>query len=233
MNTDTATSRDSQPVLAGLVKCQGCSSPMTVSHDDADDVPRYVCAGAIGRAGSRCDAPQIEAKRLDQLVVDHVVARVLTDDLLQEVIAQVRLDAAQRALRQQRHLGVVQDKLDSLERDRTKLVAQVEGGEASYPEVSDQLVRMGDSWRSIKDEARQAERTLEGYRYVAAEEDRVASYARNPDTYLRQMNATATRGLLEILIEEILVTAGSVDVVYKMPLPLGSEAGEKHSVIPL
>ena len=233
MNTDTAISRDSQPVLVSLAKCQGCGSPMTVSNGDADHVPRYVCANAIGAAGNPCDAPNIEAKRLDELVVDHLVARVLTDDLLKEVITQVRLDAAQRALQQQRHLSVVQDKLDSLERDRTKLITEVADGETSYPELSDQLDHMGDSWRSIKDEARQAERILEGYQYVATEEDRVASYARNPDTYLRQMNATATRGLLEMLIEEILVTADSADVVYKLPLPLGSAAGEQHSVIPL
>lgn len=227
------TSRDSQPVLAGLVKCRGCGVPMTIAEGQADRAPRYVCSDAIGSADRRCDTPQIGTGRLDELVVDHLVTRILTDDLLQEVVSQVRLEAARRALDQQRNLDVVQDNLDSLERDRTKLVTEVEGGETSYAEVSDQLDHMGDSWRSIQDEARQAERMLEGYQYVAAEEDRVASYARNPDTYLRQLNAAATRDLLEMLIEEVLVTAGSVDVVYNLPLPLGSENGDQHSVIPL
>ena len=232
MNTDTATSRDSQPVLAGLVKCQGCNSPMTVSHDDADDVPRYVCDNAIGGAGCRCDAPKIEAKRLDELVVEHVVARVLTDDLLQEVIVQVRLDAAQRVLRQQRHLGVVQDKLDSLERDRTKLVTQVEGGETPYPAISDQLDHMGHNWRSIKDEARQAERMLEGYQYVT-NGDLIASYARNHNTYLRSLNALATSSLVELLVDEILLSADCITVVYKTPLPFEQTPGCTESVISL
>ena len=233
MNTDIATSRDSQPVLAGLVKCRDCGSPLTVSDYPADHAPRYVCPNDIDQAGTRCDTPQIETGRLDELVVDNLVTQLLTDDLLQEVVAGVRLEAARRAVDQQRHLGAVQDEIDGLERDRTKLATQVEEGETSYLEVSDQLDRMGDSWRSIEDEAHQAERMLEVYRYVAAEEDRVAFYARNPDTYLRQTNAADTRGLLEMFIEEILVTADSVAVVYHFPLPLGSEDGERHSVIPL
>ena len=107
MNTDTVTARDGQPILGGLAKCQGCRSVMTISDGDLDHAPRYVCPNAIGQDSNRCGVPEVETGQLDELVVDHLVSRVLTDDLLQEVIAQVKRDAAQRALQQQRHLGVV------------------------------------------------------------------------------------------------------------------------------
>ena len=233
MNTDTMNSRDSQPLLVGLVKCQGCGSPLTVSGDPADHAPRYVCPNAIGSAVNRCGTPQIETRRLDELVVDRLVTRLLTDDLLQELIAEVRLEADRRALEQQQHLGAAQDELDGLQRDRTQLVTRVEEGETSYREVSDRLNRMGDSWHSIKEEAHQAEWMLEVYRYVAAAEDRVAFHVRNTDTYLRQTNAADTRGLLEMFIEEILVVADSVAVVYQMPLPLGGDFDDQRDVIPL
>ena len=232
MNTDTVTARDTQPVLGGLAKCQGCGSPMTISGGGIDHAPRYGCPNAKGRDGNRCDLPEIETGRLDELVVDHLVTRVLTDDLLQEVITQVRLDATQRALRQQRLLGVVRDELHRLERDRTKLTSVVEEGGTSYPEVSDQLDRMGASWRSIKDEAQQAERSLEGYRYVADDEGRVASYARSAGTYLRDINAATTRSLLEMIVEEVLVSADSVTITYRMPLPTDGGADPTQTVIP-
>ena len=232
MNTDTAPARDAQPVLGDLAKCQGCGCPMTIAGSDVDHAPRYVCLNVQGRDGSRCDLPEIETGRLDQLVIDHLVSRVLTDDLLQEVIAQVRLDAAQRALEQQRHLGVVQDELHRLKRERTKLASEVEEGGTSYPEVSDQLNRMGESWHSIKDEAQQAERSLEGYRYVADDEGRVASYARSADTYLRGINAATTRSLLEMIVDEILVSADFVTITYRMPLATDGGADHTQTVIP-
>ena len=232
MNRDTVTARDAQPVLGGLAKCQGCGSPMTISGGDVDHAPRYVCPNAEERDGNRCDLPEIETGRLDELVVDHLIARVLTDDLLQEVIAQVRLDAAQRALEQQRHLDAVQDALHSLERERTNLASEVEEGGTPYPEVSDPLNRMGENWRAIKDEARQAERSLEGYRYVADDEERVASYARSAGIYLRDMNAATTRSLLEMIVEEVLVSADSVTIAYRTPLPTGGGADPMTTVIP-
>ena len=92
---------------------------------------------------------------------------------------------------------------------------------------------MSESWRSIRDEAQQAERSLEGYRYVADDETRVASYARSADTYLREINAAATKRLLELLVEEVLVIAGSAIVNYRMPLPIGSRDERTHGVIDL
>jgi len=239
MNTDTATARDAQPVLGDLAKCQGCGCHMTIAGGDVDHAPRYVCLNVQGTDGSRCDLPEIECDlpeietgRLDQLVIDHLVSRVLTDDLLQEVIAQVRLDAAQRALEQQRHLGVVQDELHRLKRERTKLASEVEEGGTSYPEVSDQLNRMGESWHSIKDETQQAERSLEGYRYVADDEGRVASYARSADTYLRGINAATTRSLLEMIVDEILVSTDFVTITYRTPLATDGGADHTQTVIP-
>ena len=142
--------------------------------------------------------PEIETRHLDELVVDHMVTNVLTDDLLQEIIAQVRQDAAQQALRQQHHLDSVHGELEHLDQERAAFAADVEQGETGYPDVSDRLARMGDGWRSIRDEARQAERALQGHRYVADDEDRVASYARDSSTYLRDINAAAARSLLEV-----------------------------------
>ena len=47
------------------------------------------------------------------------------------------------------------------------------------------------------------------------------------------MNAAATRSLVELIIDEVLMAADSVTVIYKMPLPLGSGAGDARSVIPV
>ena len=219
-------------MLGSLAKCQGCGCFVTISGAGIDHAPRYVCPNAQGRYGNRCDSPEIETGRLDEPVVDDLVTRVVTNDLLQEVIAQVGLDAAQRALRQQRHLSAVRDELPRLERDRTKLSSEVEAGGTSYREVSDQLDRMGESWRSIKDDAQQAERSLDRYRYVANDEGRVASYARSAGTSLREINASTTRSLLEMIVEEVLASADSVTITYRTPLPTDGGADPTQTVIP-
>ena len=233
MNAQSLNPQAGYPVLSGLAKCHTCGNPMTVPVDDAERPSRYACPNALGPDENACDTPEVETRRLDQLVLEHLIADVLTDDLLQEIITHVRQDAAQQALQQQHHLDSVHGELERLDHERAKLVADVEQGETGYTDVSGRLARMGDGWRSIRDEARQAERALQGYRYVADDDDRVASYARNLDTYLRDMNAATTRSLLELIVNEVLVAAGSVTVTYNIPLPLGSEAGHTHSIMSL
>ena len=233
MTINTVNPQAGQTVLLGLAKCQNCGSPMTILDGNGERPSRYGCPNAMGPHGNACDTPEIETRRMDELVVKHLVATVLTDDLLQEVIAQVRQEAAQRALQQQHHLDTVHSETDRLDRDRTKLIEEVEPGETAYAEVSGRLAKIGDGWRAIQGEARRAEHALQCYQYVAGDEDRVASYARNPETYLREMNAAATRSLVELIIDEVLMAADSVTVIYKMPLPLGSGAGDARSVLPV
>ena len=176
-------------MLSGLAKCHGCGNLMTVLDGDPERPPRYACSNAMGPDEEVCDTPEVETRRLDELVLDHLIADVLTDELLQEIIAHVRQDAARQALRQQHHLDSVHGEFERLNRERPKLAADVEQGETAYAKVADRLARLGDGWRSKQDEGRQADHALQGYRYVAGDEDRIASYARNPETYLRDMNS--------------------------------------------
>ena len=175
MTNNVVNPQAEQFLLLDLAKCQACGAPLTVRQGNGEQPSRYGCRNAVGLGGKSYDVPEIETRHLDELVVDHMVTNVLTDDLLQEIIAQVRQDATRQALRQQHHLDSVHGELERLDHERAKLVADVERGETGYPDVSGRLARMGDGWRSIRDEARQAERALQGHRYVADDEDRVAS----------------------------------------------------------
>ena len=44
-----------------------------------------------------CDTPEVDTRRLDALVLENLIANVITDDLLSDVIHQVQQDAANGA----------------------------------------------------------------------------------------------------------------------------------------
>ena len=164
---------------------------MTMMSASGDQPMRYACPNAQNPHGSSCDTPGIEARQLNELVMEDLVAGILTDDLMQDVIAQIRRDSAQQTLEEERHLDAVRKQSDALERDRARLLADVEQGDTAFGSVSERLASLGEGWQVVQNEARQAEHLLEGCRYVATDEDRMESYARNPDTYLRGLNAAA------------------------------------------
>ncbi len=230
---NTGDNQVGQPLLLGLAKCQGCGTPMTMLDGDTERPPRYVCPSAEGPDENACDTREVKTGRLDEPVLEHLIVDVLTDDLLQDVIAQVRRNAAQQALRQQQQLESIQGEIERLDHERAKLAAEVEKGKATYAKVAARLARTGDGWRTKQDEARQADHALRGYGYVADDEDRIESYARNPETYLRDMNAATTKSILELIVREVLVSADLVNIAYRLSLRMGTGVGKTHSVIPL
>ena len=63
---------------------------MTILDGNGERPSRYGCPNALGPHGNGCDTPEIETRRMDELVVKHLVATVLTDDLLPGGHRQVR-----------------------------------------------------------------------------------------------------------------------------------------------
>ena len=63
--------------------------------------------------------------------------------------------------------------------------------------------------------------------YRDAEENpwRVRQYSLNPDTYLRPINISTARAIMESAVTEILTGSGSATINYRLPLPHG--AGKK------
>ncbi|MCY4555676.1 MAG: zinc ribbon domain-containing protein [Chloroflexi bacterium] len=219
MTSNKSETQITPPLLLGLAKCRECSAPMTMLGTDTTRPSRYACPSSAEFPDIPCDTPEVDTRRLDALVLENLIANVITDDLLSDVINQVKQDAANS---------------DSpiLDHGNTKPAPDAEQRTTVHSETPDRSQATDQSRHTPQARVQPAESAPDFRQYVA-DETRVASYVRSADTYLREINATTTRHLLELLVEEALVTAGSAVVNYRMPLPIGSRDAHTHGVIDL
>ena len=219
MTSNKSETQATPPLLLGLAKCGECGAPMTMQSSDATRPRRYACPRSAEFPDIPCDTPEVDTRRLDALVLENLVANVITDDLLSDVIHQVQQDAAS-------------GETHNLDYDSTKPAPDAEQRRTVHSEMPGRSAVTNANRHSAPERIQPAEPVPDFPQYVA-DETRVASYTRSADTYLREINATTTRHLLELLVEEVLVAAGSAVVNYRMPLPIGGRDAHTHSVIDL
>ena len=219
MTSNKSETQVTPPLLLGLAKCRDCCALMTMLGTDATRSRRYACTRTAEFLDIPCDTPEVETRRLDALVLENLVANVITDDLLSDVIHQIQQDAASGASH-------------NLDHDSTSLVPDAEQRESVHWETPGRSAVTNANRHSAPERVQPTE-PVPDFRQYVSDETRVASYARSADTYLREINAATTRRLLELLVAEVLVTAGSAIVNYRMPLPIGSRDEYAHGVIDL
>ena len=184
-----------QPMLSKLAKCQ-CGSLMTVATGDGERPPRYTCLDPA------CQSREIPVRELDELIINRLIADVFTSDMLAEVDPMLRETAAQQATIEERRLEALHGELERLDIETTGADAQ-------------DLTKLDEERRTVRDEARKAEHELEGLRHIASDDEiPIEAYARNPETYLRATNAATTKSILETVMQEVLVSDDSVAVTY-------------------
>ncbi|MCY4418213.1 MAG: zinc ribbon domain-containing protein [Chloroflexi bacterium] len=219
MTSNKSETRVTPPLLLGLAKCRECGALMTILGTDGAGWRRYACTRSTEFFDIPCDTPEVDTRRLDALVLENLVANVITDDLLSDVIHQVQQDAASG---------------DSpiLDHGNTKPAPDAEQRKTVHWETpgGSPVTNEGRHTQQVRV---QPTEPAPDFRQYVADETRVESYARSADTYLREINTTATRRLLELLVEEVPVAAGYAIVNYRMPLPIGSRDEHAHGVIAL
>ena len=192
---------------------------MTILGTDATRPRRYACPRSAEFLDIPCDTPEVDTRRLDALLLENLIANVITDDLLSDVIHQIQQDAANGGS-------------PILDHGNTKPAPDAEQRRTVHSETPGRSAATNANRHSAPERVQPAE-PVPDFRQFIADDTRVASYTRSADTYLRKINATTTRRLLELLVEEVLVAAGSAVVNYRMPLPIGGRDAHTHSVIGL
>lgn len=198
-------------LLDGIVKCRNCGVPMETTVDSAGDESVYVCADPRGD----CDTRDILAEPFNRLMVARVISTLLGGDNAKKVEEAVLEMAREEAEENYRQMFSIQYKLMGYPSDHeSNEVSQTPQDEEEDPETVLQRNRR-------RDEEELAERSHRdsAYRRVMENPDWTGEYARNPETYLRAGNLTATRTILETAVLEILAGNGSATIRYRALAP--------------
>ena len=125
-------------LLTGLAVCATCTGGMTLRTGTSKSglVHKYYTCSTCARQGkTACKGRSIRMNRLDELVTEHLVARLFTPDRLTAILASVSARRAERALEVDRRISALQTEMTEAEEKLKRLYAMVENGMTDLDDI--------------------------------------------------------------------------------------------------
>ena len=202
----TAT-QEKTPDLNRMVRCANCGSAMNRVADN------YSCPNSGAGAEQSCSTPPVNADHLLRRVMSKLVERIVTGETLQLVSENIRETTEANVQLQRERLETAESDISRINRRRTLVLQPVEQGNATYPDVADEMHEIEKAATGLAYESLIARDELEKLNYIR-DETGIRNTMTNLDTYLGSFNAEEVQELLDMTIQEVQVSDNAATVVY-------------------
>lgn len=119
---------NSPTLLTGLLKCGKCGAGMTLATGKGGRYRYYKCNTRLGKHIHQCDAPAVPMQKLDDLVLNALVDKVVHPDRLKAMLKALKAQIKEANSSQSEHLLSLQKELAELEQGTNRLYEAVEKG---------------------------------------------------------------------------------------------------------
>ena len=123
-------------LLSGLVKCRSCRRALSGQDSKSGKFSYYVCQSLMKRGRGACDAPRLNARRFERLVVDQVRANVLTESNIRDLVRLVGEEMDGVASERRKQLETIESELADVRRRLDRLYHLMETTELDISDVS-------------------------------------------------------------------------------------------------
>ena len=103
-------------LLSGLVKCRRCGRALSGQAAKGGQFAYYVCQSLLHRGRAACDAPRLNARRFEGLIVEQIRDSILTADNLRALVRLVDAELDGLAHEQRRKLTGIETELAAVQR---------------------------------------------------------------------------------------------------------------------
>ena len=210
-------------LLSGLVKCNTCKRALSSQFSKSDRYPNYVCQSLTKRGSGACDAPRLNAREFDKLIVARIRSTILTESSIRDLVRLVDEEMDGEAAEQRRRLEVIDAELEDVKRTLNRVWDYIET--TDNVDVADAAARIRERQERqclLEDAAAEARAFLAQRRSVLDDESTVTAYAKAMRDFLNESDLTERRSFIESFVKEIVVSPGQAEVYYTIPMPLDS-----------
>ena len=113
-------------LLSGLVKCKRCNRALSGQDSKSGKFSYYVCQSLMKRGSGACDAPRLNAKGFEALIVDQIRSNILTEGNIRDLVRLVDEEMNGVAKEQRQKLETIETELAEVRRRLDRLYTLVE-----------------------------------------------------------------------------------------------------------
>ncbi len=206
-------------LLSGLVKCRSCRRALSGQDSKSGKFSYYVCQSLMKRGRGACDAPRLNARRFERLVVDQLRANVLTQSNIRDLVRLVGEELDGVAHEQRQKLETIEAELADVRRRLDRLYHLMETTELDISDVLPRVREHKERRERLEQAASKARAALSERREVLDDVDTITAYAEEMSEYLASSKLTESKAFINSFVKEIAVAPGQATIRYTIPMP--------------
>ena len=206
-------------LLSGLVKCKTCNRALSGQDSKSGQFSYYVCQSLMKRGSGACDAPRLNARRFEEMVVGKIRSNILTEGNIRELVKVVGEEMDGVAREQRKRLETIDSELADMKRRLDRLYNLVETTDLDMADVTPRIRDHRERQERLEASAQEARAILSQRRTVLDDVDTIAAYAQDMSEFLNESELTERRAFIETFVKEIVVMPGNALMRYTVPMP--------------
>jgi DNA invertase Pin-like site-specific DNA recombinase len=205
-------------LLSGILRCS-CGRAMIGRSAKSHRFYYYTCNRSDKQGKDACSARSLPKRKLEQMVIEHVKSKILTDEVLMELVVLVNedLDSANTVYKEK--LETVDTELHDVNSRLAKLYDALETGQLNMNDLAPRIreLRVQQDGLLKTRVIVEAEMTLHGVQHVDAEQ--VKTYASDLRSLLTETDIARSKRFLRTFVEKIMIHGETGTIYYKLPVP--------------
>lgn len=218
-------------LLSGLARCGTCGKALIGQEAKGGRFAYYVCGTLLKKGAGTCNAPYLNSRKFEGIVLDKIKERVLTEENLRELVRLVNeeMDASAGDYRQK--LDTIEEELAEAERRLDRLYDALETKKLNLDDLAPRIQALRQRQNQLQAARCEVEELLTNRRIQLADMEMVMRYVEDIRGLLSLGSLSEQKAFIRSFVKEVRVTGKEVLITYTIPLPPDGAIHERAEVL--
>ena len=221
----------SQYLLSGLLRCGVCGKSYSAQGAKSGQFAYYVCASLLREGKGSCTGRYLNSARLEDLVIEKVRERILTEETITELVTLVAEEIDALAGEVNGRLTAINSELSDVETRLENLYQALETQQLPIEVLSPRILSLKSRQDQLVAAREEAEFQLEQRRAELPTSKEIKGYVEDFRALFQEGTFPERKALIRNFVQGIEIVEDEAVLTYTIPMPQDGVTSESASVL--
>ena len=221
----------SQYLLSGLLRCGVCGKPYSAQGAKSGQFAYYVCGSLFREGAGACTARYLNAARVEDLVIEKVRERILTEETITELVTLVAEEIDNIAGEMNGRLTAINSELSDVETRLENLYQALETKQLPLEVLSPRILSLKSRQDQLTAAREEAEGQLEQRRAELPTSREIKGYVADFRALFQEGTFPERKALIRNFVKGIEIVENEAVLTYTIPMPSDGVTSESAPVL--
>jgi len=221
----------SQYLLSGIARCGHCGRALTGVEAKSGKFAYYVCGTLIRKGAQSCPSRYLNARKLEELVIEKIRNHVLPPANLIRLARMVTEELNRNVATYETETQTIDGAIADVAARLVRLYDALETGKISIDLLAPRIRELKERQDKLQGRKNELHMLMTGEKAEVATQQEVARCAADFGELLQEGSLAEKKAFVRSFVDEVRVTGDHVLVNYRLPMPLSKSSAEKNPVL--